>query len=94
MREKQNNGYKGKTMRRYKNITIASALLMLVCLLILTGCGTVRQGTACPQIPELPVKVPLGENFRDPMQAFLQGKLPEPIQSGMPSQPVTDSPTQ
>lgn len=78
-------------MTYLKNNMTSWLVLILVCFMILTGCGTVRQGTVCPQIPELSARVPLGESFRNPMRDFLRGKLPEPTRSEQPSTPATNT---
>jgi len=53
---------------------------LLLSTLLSAGCATVPPvAQTCPKLPEPPARVPLGPSFQERMDAFLQGKLPEPI---------------
>jgi hypothetical protein len=64
--------------------TVFAALLLIA----LPGCRTAPIASPPVQVepPRKPplVKVPLGPSFRDRMQSFLTGKLPEPTSSARP----------
>ena len=74
--------------------TKTSRALIAASLLILNGCGTVPSvPPTCPSIPELTVREPLGPTFRERMQPFLSGKLPERTDSEPLSPPAIVTPT-
>lgn len=61
--------------------------LPTVLLMLLSGCACGPPGVQ--QLPQPPVKVPLGPSFQGRMGDFLSGKLPEPISSAAPSASAT-----
>lgn len=64
---------------------------LLGLLTLLSGCASAP--IVCPDLPEPPVKVPLGPSFQDRMEDFLRGKLPEPTSSEPLSPSATDGST-
>lgn len=49
-------------------------LSMAVLLMLLSGCATAPSASLKPPSP--PARAPLGENFQEEMQRFLNGSLP------------------
>lgn len=66
---------------------LKTSLCMLASLTLLSACASAP--TACPRLPQPPVRVELGPSFQDRMRDFSSGKLPEPISSAAPSASAT-----